>query len=410
MPGLESLLGAFSQEAFFSEHWEKKPYWLSRGVGDFYEALLPQAELDHVFTAALTLDPATVEVLRADQGRQVSRDPQRPFEAPFLQSAYESGSTLRVNAAHRFSSSLSLLCRALEQSLSLQVSMNLYCSPANAQGAPAHYDRHDVFVLQVSGRKQWKLHPPVMELPLESVPPHRFESHVDTLHFRVNPYQPPVPPVRRARQAFVLEPGDFLYVPRGHIHEVTTEDSHSVHLTVGLRALTYAEYLTSALYQLANQDVRLRRSLPPGFANDRVPSEPLRQELRALGEALRQRLDAGEALTELIQAFMRSRSRLAGVTLGTEDDVPRLATSSWVEHRAGLVLRYGEHDGKATVQFGQKRVALPVEFGPTLQFVLKNRRFQVGDLPGGLSEQSQLTLARRLVREGLLHAITPKNP
>ena len=40
----------------------------------------------------------------------------------------------------------------------------------DAQGFDYHHDTHDVFVLQVSGRKRWVIHPPVTRLPLASMP------------------------------------------------------------------------------------------------------------------------------------------------------------------------------------------------------------------------------------------------
>ena len=40
--------------------------------------------------------------------------------------------------------------------------------------------------------------------------------------------------------------------------------------------------------------------------------------------------------------------------------------------------------------------------GPALEFIAQASRFKVGDLPGSLSDNSKLTVARRLVRDGML--------
>ncbi len=55
----------------------------------------------------------------------------------------------------------------------------------------------------------------------------------------------------------VLAPGDALYLPRGWLHSAPAQDASSLHLTVGIRALTrYA--LVEELFALAAEDQRLR--------------------------------------------------------------------------------------------------------------------------------------------------------
>ena len=44
--------------------------------------------------------------------------------------------------------------------------INAYITPPENQGFAAHYDTHDVFVLQVAGSKRWTIHAPVLEHPL----------------------------------------------------------------------------------------------------------------------------------------------------------------------------------------------------------------------------------------------------
>src|SRR5439155_21535439 len=65
-----------------------------------------------------------------------------------------------------------------------------------------------------------------------------------------------------------LRAGDLLYLPRGHGHEARTGETMSIHVTLGLYAVTWADLLCLAVYQAAQSDVRFRRALPPGFASD----------------------------------------------------------------------------------------------------------------------------------------------
>ena len=52
------------------------------------------------------------------------------------------------------------------------VGSNAYLTPAGAQGFAPHYDDIEAFVLQVEGRKRWRLY----ECPEEDGPLPRFSS------------------------------------------------------------------------------------------------------------------------------------------------------------------------------------------------------------------------------------------
>ena len=79
-------------------------------------------------------------------------------------------------------------------------------------GFSAHYDVHDVFVLQIAGTKRWHVHAPVHADPLRT---------------------PALERPRRRRRAparseeplldEVLHPGDALYLPRGYLHSATAQ-------------------------------------------------------------------------------------------------------------------------------------------------------------------------------------------
>ena len=132
---------------------------------------------------------------------------------------------------------------------------NLYCSPASASTSPRHYDTHDVLVLQISGRKSWRIFNPLVKLPLESVPPLPFEERTAMLKYaRGGP--------RKARanidddecgealKELTLTSGDLLYVPRGFLTKRATDSFD--HITVGLHVRALAR-LFSCTGQVSNQ-------------------------------------------------------------------------------------------------------------------------------------------------------------
>ena len=65
------------------------------------------------------------------------------------------GATLVLQALHRTWPPLIRFGTELAAELGHPVQINAYITPPENQGFAAHYDTHDVFVLQVAGSKRW---------------------------------------------------------------------------------------------------------------------------------------------------------------------------------------------------------------------------------------------------------------
>ncbi len=81
-----------------------------------------------------------------------------------------------------------------------------YLTPQGTQGFAPHYDDIEAFVLQLEGKKRWRVYKPLFK---EEVLP-RFSSG----NYEQSQLEAPIIDV-------VLEAGDLLYFPRGYIHQVT---------------------------------------------------------------------------------------------------------------------------------------------------------------------------------------------
>ncbi|MER7476023.1 cupin domain-containing protein, partial [Micromonospora sp. NPDC000018] len=185
---------------------------------------------------------------------------------------YADGATLVLQGLHRTWPALIDFARDLGAAVGQPLQVNAYLTPAGNQGFATHYDTHDVFVLQVDGRKHWRIHPPVLPDPLEK---QTWGGRADEVAATAD--GPPALDV-------VLGPGDALYLPRGWLHSAQAQESSSVHLTVGVRALTrYA--LVEELLALAAEDQRLRATLP--FGTDVADPDAIEPELTETVEALR---------------------------------------------------------------------------------------------------------------------------
>ena len=156
------------------------------------------------------------------------------------------GATLVLQALHRTWPPLVHFAGTLARELGHPVQVNAYVTPSQNRGFAAHYDTHDVFVLQVAGAKRWSVHAPVVPAPLPSQP---WQDNAAAVAARAT--EPP-------QIDAVLEPGDALYLPRGYIHSATALGTTSIHLTVG-RDKKPADYGILVGFQLTKAQLDYNR-------------------------------------------------------------------------------------------------------------------------------------------------------
>ncbi|RAO13942.1 cupin domain-containing protein [Micromonospora noduli] len=304
---------------------------------------------------------------------------------------YASGATLVLQGLHRIWPPLVDFARDLGLALNQPLQINAYLTPAGSQGFATHYDTHDVFVLQVDGRKHWRIHPPVLPDPLEKQP---WGGRADEVGATA---QGP------AALDVVLAPGDALYLPRGWLHSAQAQDASSLHLTVGIRALTrYA--LVEELLALSAEDQRLRASLP--FGTDVADPDAIEPELTETVEALRDwllRADPGAVAARLRQRAWPAARPAPIRPLAQADALATLDADSRVTVRPGLRWQLVPHDpDTVALRLFDRTITLPTSCEPAARALLTGTVTRVGDLPGLPDDADRVTLTRRLLREAVL--------
>ncbi|MEV7676610.1 cupin domain-containing protein [Streptomyces sp. NPDC088752] len=177
------------------------------------------------------------------------------------------GASLALNGLEDHHGPLAELIRDLEARLRVRVYANAYMAWGDTSGLSAHWDDHDVLVLQISGRKHWSVLPPTQPFPMEGA---------GTLEH---------PPAMETARGIVLTAGDVLYLPRGWWHLVTPVNEPSLHLTLGFTRRTGAHFMEWLAADL-RKEVEFRRDLPRGAdAGDR------QEHLTRLRAALTRYLD-----------------------------------------------------------------------------------------------------------------------
>jgi ribosomal protein L16 Arg81 hydroxylase len=390
---LQWLLGPTDPNTFFSDYWQRQPLTLSRGDEGHYRGLLSLEDVDHILSShdlrhphlALVKNnaPVPLELWTTEEAKGGLLGP--AVDRVKLVREYQNGATIILDELEKSWPSLARLCAGVERFFSHPTQTNVYLTPPGSRGFGAHYDVHDVFILQTAGCKRWQLYESPLRLPLPS-----------------QPYPRPGPDPGQPTADFVLRAGDLLYIPRGHVHSASTSDSTSLHVTLGINTYTWADVLNDALVARCRGDERFRRALPVGFATAAGAAAQARTEAVALLRALAEDgLPLEETLDRLSEHFLMSRPPLLEGQLTWLASARALTNQSRARKRAWLV-RLAEQGDSVHVLYHGKRLTFARQLAPALRFALDNEVFSVASLPGPLNDAGKVELVRRLIEEGLL--------
>jgi bifunctional lysine-specific demethylase and histidyl-hydroxylase NO66 len=367
---------------FVDAYWGRAPLYRPGADATAFADLFSLGDVDHILSSTTPRFPAFRMV---KEGKQLDRrsytrsgrvggqplddlaDPRRVYEL------FYGGATLVLQSLHRFWPPLTRFGRDLELALTHPVQVNAYVTPPASQGLGVHHDEHDVFVLQLYGRKQWDVHDP------DGKPEDRLV-------------------------VAELAPGDSLYIPQRFPHAARTTETASVHLTVGVVPTTWADVLRHEVVS-AVEDALSDEPLPAGFAAD--PSGLTAGVAEQLAE-VRQRLDKLDPNAIAVAAadrFWSSRPPLLAGQLQQVLALEGIGEDTVVRRRPAVVCRLRQRENRLEVLLGDRVLHMPARLAPVMRMILARDRLAVGDLAGHLDPPSRLVLVRRLIREGLLESV-----
>lgn len=209
-----------------------------------------------------------------------------------LRSALSSGHTLAMRYMDEIHPGLSRLSEAFERRLLSDFEFNLYASWQPTGGFNAHWDDHDVFAIQLQGRKRWRI------LGRNEFSMHPRDSAMGT------------PPAELVDE-LTLAPGDVLFLPRGYWHDPVTEEGPSLHITGSIPCTTGMDLARWLLDQFREDDAMCAELLR--FGDPETSREVLRK--------MRRRLDEAFDEEDLLKRFfaVRDGGRLGRFELGLPD-------------------------------------------------------------------------------------------
>merc|ERR1712137_1752 len=258
---LKWLLHPIDLEEFYASYWQQKPLHIQRNDSNYWQSTVPTFSTSEFHQALQSNElyyGKNIDVTNYTEGKRFTfnDDGKRATVEHVKHLFEEKGYTLRILHPQEFSDGLYKICSTLQEWFGCVVGSNIYITPPKAQGFAPHYDDVDVFIVQLEGRKFWRLYHPIdesMELP--EVSSDNFDQEI----------------IGEPFMELWLEQGDILYFPRGIIHQALTDEKlHSMHVTVStVQKWTWyhflSEVLPAALRISFEEDIEFRKALPRRF-------------------------------------------------------------------------------------------------------------------------------------------------
>ncbi|WP_069383482.1 cupin domain-containing protein [Halomonas caseinilytica] len=248
-----TMLGGLSATDFLRDYWQQQPL-LIRGAFPDIESPLSPDELAGL-ACEDNVEARLVEEHGPEGPWQVSHG---PFDEATFARLPERDWTLLVQAVDHYVPEVAELLEYFDflPRWRLDDIMISYAPPGGSVGP--HVDQYDVFLLQASGQRHWQLGGRVPEdAPIIAGIDLRILER-----FEVQP-----------GQDWVLEPGDMLYLPPGWAHHGVSQSDDCLTFSVGFRAPSADEAITSFADYLGEQLPASHRYADAGMEPPEDPAQ-----------------------------------------------------------------------------------------------------------------------------------------
>lgn len=244
-----SLLGGLTPTQFMRRHWHKKPL-LVRGAVAGIAPVMSRSQLfdlasrDEVESRIVSQERGAWRIRRGPFGRRAIPPVSRPQWTLLVQ-----GVDLHDGRAHDLLQQFTFIPHARLDDLMVSYA-------TDGGGVGPHFDSYDVFLLQVQGKRRWRIGRQTDLTLRDDVP----------LKVLAN-FAP--------EEEHVLEPGDMLYLPPRWAHDGIAEGECQTY-SIGFRSPSRGELARALLERLAED--------APDIAGDALYRDPSQPATQAPGE------------------------------------------------------------------------------------------------------------------------------
>jgi 50S ribosomal protein L16 3-hydroxylase len=237
------LLGGLSPQIFMRRHWQKLPLLIRQAV----PGVKPFASRAELFAMAAREEVESRLIVHQASGWSLRHGPLSRRVLPRVDqrgwTLLVQGMDMHLDAAHDLLSRFRFVPDARLDDLMVSWA-------SDGGGVGPHVDSYDVFLLQLQGKRRWRIAAPGDQSLVPDVPLKILQ------HF--------VP-----QQEWLLEAGDMLYLPPGWAHDGVAE-GECMTASIGFRAAGRAELRTEVLQRMI--DAADRPDTDPLYRDPRQPA------------------------------------------------------------------------------------------------------------------------------------------
>jgi len=265
------LLGGLTPDRFMRRYWQKKPLLVRQA----FPGLVPPVARQRLFE--LAGEEGVESRLVEHDARRGWRLRHGPLARRALPPLARRAWTLLVQGVDLHDEAAHALLQAFRFMPDARLDDLMISYASDGGGVGPHFDSYDVFLLQVSGRREWAIGRQ-RDLSLEPGLPLKILAN----------FEP--------EERFVLEPGDMLYLPPRYAHDGVAVGGDCMTYSIGLRAATDAELAADLLARVADA------------ASDELGEGA---PARRYGDASQPAVERPGAIPAALQAFARDAVRRA---------------------------------------------------------------------------------------------------
>ena len=382
--GFSQLIAPLTIDEFFATYFEQRCLHLTGDDPARFASVLDLDRIERLLWEQAGRLDEFVAVLQ-DGARQMAP---RAGAFKWAEDLFNSGASLVLDDIGNYELDFARFQQRVRQELgTIDLSTNVYLTPASRQTFPVHFDVHDTFVIHLHGTKRWRTYARVVELPMA--------HHSRKLDLaKLGPVVDEID----------LAPGHILYIPRGVPHWAVAAGEPSLHVTLGFYPMRYVDLLRNLLHVAADAHPELRAAVPRTL--DVAALTPMIQRLATS--------NVGAAVDRWHEhAIARAPALPDAGLIGTFAGAEPLAIDDWVERCRGLQTHVSTPGDRARIAFGGY---LPFPNAPdpasmqgpdvlrgVFEFVASSQApFRVRDVPGELTDQAKVLVVGQLVGQGLL--------
>ncbi|QWD63222.1 cupin domain-containing protein [Polynucleobacter sp. MWH-UH2A] len=229
-----ALFGGISPKRFMQDYWQKKPLLIRGAIPAF-----SMASQNGGPTLASPISYVELIQLASQEeveSRLIQSQPWRfehgPFQKKAIPSLKKSSWTLLLQgmeAHHPAAANILSWFRFIPDARLDDLMISI---AGVGGGVGPHFDSYDVFLIQMAGRRQWRISEQ-KDLSLNQKLPLKILQNF------------------QCKQEWVLEPGDMLYLPPHVAHDGVALDAGCQTWSVGFRSPSFKELLQEGLWRLA---------------------------------------------------------------------------------------------------------------------------------------------------------------